>query len=136
MFESAAVPTYDVPEPAHAIVLLPLYVEDGKAVYSEDLVTAKKELHASGADVEFLHAPDERVFFGQRGEDVLVQIFVQFIGGAAGNLLASWIQGRFSGRRTKITACRVTEDGHGGKVSEWFTGEGDGDDIAKALREF
>lgn len=113
------------------LVVLPLAIQDGKAVYTEASVMLVKELRSLGADAEFSHSSDERVFEVRKSAVALV---VGYVIGIASN--ASWdlmkrLLHKRADRRISVTYIEL-EDGHGQRGKAWKA-EGDTNAVIQAI---
>lgn len=113
------------------LLVLPLAIQDGKAVYTEASVMLVKELRSLGAEAEFSHPSNERVFEVRKSAVALV---VSYVIGVASN--ASWelmkrLLRRRAAQRISVTYVEL-EDGHGLRGKAWKA-EGDTDGVIQAI---
>ena len=100
------------------VLVLPLRLQNGKAVYSESSVMLVKELRSMGGEAEFLHPSGERTFEVRKSAVALV---VAYVIGIASN--ASWdamktLLRKRADRRISVTYVEL-EHGRGQRGTAW-----------------
>jgi hypothetical protein len=113
------------------VLVLPLRLQDGKAVYSESSVMLVKELRSLGAEAKFLHTSGERTFEVRKSAVALV---VAYVIGIASN--ASWdamktLLRKRADRRISVTYVEL-EHGRGQRGTAWKA-EGDSEGVIQAI---
>jgi hypothetical protein len=115
-----------------ALVLPTRVDESGVGVYRSELVTAAKELRASGVSADYLDGPDDRTWQGLLG-DVAVNIAIGLGTSGAVAVFGAWLRTQLGSGRVVATVARIRRKPDGSQDVLWYHVEGNGEAVAAAL---
>src|SRR5262245_21088751 len=107
------------------LTLLPLRVEDGRAVYPEHSMMLVKQLKALGADVEFADAADERAFEVRKSAlaTVVATLVLGIASNASWDIMKAYIR-RFRDKPERLSVTYVGTREDGGSIEMAWSIEG------------
>lgn len=113
------------------VVVLPLDDSGPKALYSEPSVMLVKRLRALGADAEFAHAPQDRVFEVKKGAEIIVDLVIGIAAAASWEVLRSYLlRSMDKNARLSITYLELEDEKRRGKT---WTIDGDPSGVVDAI---
>ncbi len=119
-------------EAGNGVVILPVRMANGKAVYTSSSVLVVKLLKAEGVDAEFLDESSQRVF--EEKNSIEVALGAAFVIGIASTAAWDGIKALFRSRRPgklSVTYLDLEQD-EGDHVTGW-TVEGESEDVLEAI---
>jgi hypothetical protein len=113
------------------VVVLPLDDSGPKALYSEPSVMLVKQLRALGADAEFAHPPQDRVFEVKKGAEIIVDLVIGIAAAASWEVLRSYLLRSMDKKaRLSISYLELEDENRRGKT---WTIDGDPSGVVDAI---
>jgi hypothetical protein len=131
-------PPAPLPEKLEAdLVVLPREITmDGRGLYDDSVITIVKELRSLGADATYQHEKDDRAWIGeQSAEAVALALIIGVASNAGWSGLQALFRHSFSGKRVHVRVGHYEELADGSRKAEWYEIEGNGEQVADALRQ-